>query len=399
MKDSPERYNLLLLYPGPVPPSPVPARNRCYWISNFAQGRAVQRVWWRSKADAVSAYGLKGDEAVRVGAFQFTFLYDKPFFKLPLPGIKFLQYLINCVSTASKERIDVVYAYGANTTGLAAVFIKLFYRAKLILDLPGSPEKAFIFDSRKRGLSLAIKRKLADLILRICLHFADGVKLLYPTQLAYLGKKAPKGSNVFCFHDLAPASTAHVCISDEKYILFLGYPWYLKGVDILIAAFKSIENQFPQYRLEIWGHDTEEEQKYFKDLAADSDRINFGKGIDYDTAMAKLAGCSVLVLPSRTEAMGRVILEAFSLGKPVIASAVDGVPHYVRDGITGLLFKSEDQMDLAAKLSKLLRETELRESLIQNAKVEFEQRLSEENYARNFREMLDQVLKVQVGSL
>ena len=58
-----------------------------------------------------------------------------------------------------------------------------------------------------------------------------------------------------------------------------------------------------------------------------------------------MARCRVFVLPSRTEAMGRVLIEAMAMGKTCIASAVDGIPHYVRDEDTGLLFRSGDAAD------------------------------------------------------
>ena len=62
-----------------------------------------------------------------------------------------------------------------------------------------------------------------------------------------------------------------------------------------------------------------------------------------------LDSATVLVLPSRSEGMGRVIVEAFCRARPVVASRVGGIPDLVRDGDNGLLV--EPLSILAASLS------------------------------------------------
>jgi glycosyltransferase involved in cell wall biosynthesis len=61
--------------------------------------------------------------------------------------------------------------------------------------------------------------------------------------------------------------------------------------------------------------------------------------------------------------MGRVLLEAMAARKPIIASAVGGVPHYIEDNDNGLLFRSEDVEELAEKLGTLLANPELQARL------------------------------------
>jgi glycosyltransferase involved in cell wall biosynthesis len=64
--------------------------------------------------------------------------------------------------------------------------------------------------------------------------------------------------------------------------------------------------------------------------------------------------CAVVVLPSRQEAFGRVLIEAMAAGVPVVATAVGGIPEVCTDGVTGLLVPPEDPDALAAAIARTL---------------------------------------------
>ena len=73
--------------------------------------------------------------------------------------------------------------------------------------------------------------------------------------------------------------------------------------------------------------------------------------------------CAIFVLPSRTEAMGRVLLEAMACAKPRIGSDLEGIPTVIADGVDGLLFRPGDADDLAAKLDRLMGDANLRKQM------------------------------------
>lgn len=70
----------------------------------------------------------------------------------------------------------------------------------------------------------------------------------------------------------------------------------------------------------------------------------------------------VLILPSSSEGLGIVILEAFNHGMPVIGSDVDGIKELLNDG-RGLLFANDDHEQLAEKIKLLYHDRELRTRL------------------------------------
>ena len=72
-----------------------------------------------------------------------------------------------------------------------------------------------------------------------------------------------------------------------------------------------------------------------------------------------LALADIFALPSLWEGLPYVLVEAAALGKPVIASAIDGVTEVIRDGQTGLLVRPADPQRLAEAAVRLLLDGEL----------------------------------------
>jgi glycosyltransferase involved in cell wall biosynthesis len=71
--------------------------------------------------------------------------------------------------------------------------------------------------------------------------------------------------------------------------------------------------------------------------------------------------CTLAVVPSRwPEPFGMVAIEAMAVGRPVIASAVGGLPEVIQDGLTGILVPPNDSGALLTNLAKLIGDPELR---------------------------------------
>jgi glycosyltransferase involved in cell wall biosynthesis len=76
-----------------------------------------------------------------------------------------------------------------------------------------------------------------------------------------------------------------------------------------------------------------------------------------------LDGATALVLPSRSEGMGRVIVEAFCRARPVVATRVGGIPDLVEDDRNGLLVEAGDTAALADAIVRVLSDRALAERL------------------------------------
>lgn len=87
-----------------------------------------------------------------------------------------------------------------------------------------------------------------------------------------------------------------------------------------------------------------------------------------------VSSCDVFVLPSLWEPFGIVLLEAMSLGKPVVATRVGGIPEIIADGVNGYLVEPKEPRALSEKIAKLLENEPLRNKMGQTGRETVRQR-------------------------
>ena len=289
-----------------------------------------------------------------------------------------------------KERYDVVVALDPLAAGFIGLIVSRLTGARMVIEVGGNFESSFRFSAERQSLQMKIKEQITKLVLPFMLNRADGVKLVYKTQLRNFKALKDYPEKYFDFANLVPLSLFSGGDVAVKYILFLGFPWYLKGVDILIMAFNKISGEFPDYTLKIVGHCPD--KSFFEKLVNGNKRIELCDAVWHEDAVKLMDGCSLFVLPSRTDSLPRVLREAMAARKPIIASDVDGIPTIVSHGYNGLLFKSEDVDDLAEKMRKVLGDDSYAQRLAQNGYEYVHANLSEENYIDNYVKMIEKVI-------
>lgn len=132
---------------------------------------------------------------------------------------------------------------------------------------------------------------------------------------------------------------------------------HYKGHDILIQAFGKLSQIISTAHLLLVGtYDSEygaAMQKLIGDLGL-TNRVHFA-GFQ-DDVRPYFGAIDVMVLPSRLEGAPVAVLEAMAMAKPLVASAVDGTPEIVQDGITGILVPPEDPDAVVAAISDLIKD-------------------------------------------
>lgn len=302
-----------------------------------------------------------------------------------------LQIIGQGLKVNKQKQIDYIHCYDPLLLGICGMIIKWFTGAKLIIEVNGHLKTDGFLE--KQNFTNTIKRFLFICIVNVTLRNADMVKFLNEEQKSewegiIQKKKTCTFPDFTATHVFDPARS-----TDGKYIFFLGHPFHRKGVDILIKAFLKISPQFPDQKLKIVGHchGREKERQHYREIAQGNPNVEILEPVFFDQAIGLFQNCTFFVLPSRSEAMGRVLIEAMACGKALVGSRVGGIPDLIKDGENGFLFESENVDDLAEKMRLLLKDEDLRNKMGKMGHSICDQKFSSQKYVEYFKEMIIKV--------
>lgn len=148
-----------------------------------------------------------------------------------------------------------------------------------------------------------------------------------------------------------------------------------KGMEYFIQAAPEILEKYPKTKFFIIGDG--EEKKRLMELVSSLSLINdvffLGYRTDIQNVMSQL---DLIVLSSLWEGLPLTPLEAFSVGKTVVGTAVDGTPEIIRDNVNGCLVAPKDSHAIAEKVILLQEKADLRIRLERNALLCFKKNFS-----------------------
>jgi glycosyltransferase involved in cell wall biosynthesis len=194
------------------------------------------------------------------------------------------------------------------------------------------------------------------------------------------------------FKKIAPA------VRSQEVICFAGTLAPIKGVEYLLEAFVKIIDKFNEALLEIIGR--RPNRRYYLELEHKTramgleDRVLFIDELPQKELAKRLTRARALVLPSLSEGLGRVIIEAMACGVPVVCSSVGGIRDIVENGKTGFLVPPGDAEALAEKLEVLLRDRELALRMGEEARSGVEALFSSQAYKEGYRRLFAAALRV-----
>lgn len=137
-----------------------------------------------------------------------------------------------------------------------------------------------------------------------------------------------------------------------------------------IEQIKPILESIPNARLALVGDGPHRQalQKHY--AGTPTNFVGYLQGLELASAFAS---ADAFILPSRTETLGLVLLEAMAAGCPVVAARSGGITDIVTEGVNGYLFDPRDPNGAIVATQRLLQAQEERETLRQNARREAEQ--------------------------
>ncbi len=326
-------------------------------------------------------------DGIMLGGFRFRYI---PYVRVAVVRhIVFIAYvLFRGLASNRRKKIDIVVSYDPLLCGVAGYVLKLFTGSRFVVEVNGDIINAGLLD--KRRLSAGIHRWVILRLSGFILGKADMIKYLNP-ELAVTFSSLTGDRDHEVFVNFVPTYAFRDGPKRyDRYVLFVGYPFYLKGVDILIEAFNRISPRYPDFSLKIIGHCPD--PSFYEKLADGNENIVIEKAVYYDDIIQEFRNCYCFVLPSRSEGMGRVLIEAMASGKAVIGSNVGGIPSIVSEGENGYLFECGNVEELAGKLEMLLGDEALARKLGETAQRHVEQNLSASLYISNFKRMIESIM-------
>jgi glycosyltransferase involved in cell wall biosynthesis len=164
--------------------------------------------------------------------------------------------------------------------------------------------------------------------------------------------------------------------TDEPVLIAAGRLEPQKGHEVLLAAMPAVLSEFPQCRLVCVGDGslwTELERQAI--TLGISESVRF---VGYQSNIQDwLALADVSVLASHYEGLPLIAIESLAAGRPVVATAVDGTPEVVVDGVTGLTVPPGKPAELAGAIRLMLRSAELRRTCARSGRQWVLKRFSE----------------------
>ena len=209
----------------------------------------------------------------------------------------------------------------------------------------------------------------------------------YTAGLVDVARGRPPDAVFPTYSDLAVFTESPVRpLPAEPVALFVGVLEPYKNVEGLAAAWQLVAPQVPGAKLVVVGKGSQRD-------AIEPIADEYHERVAPDKIAAKLDASTVLVLPSRYEGLGRVVIEAFARGRGVVATRAGGILDLVEDGREGLLVEPEDTQGLADALVRVLSDRALAERLGAAAHERFpEWNQTPEQFAERLRALVDTVI-------
>jgi glycosyltransferase involved in cell wall biosynthesis len=172
-----------------------------------------------------------------------------------------------------------------------------------------------------------------------------------------------------------------------------------KGQDLLVDAFPSLLSAAPNLKLLLVGSTKRqwatELRGRVREMGLEGRILFLGHRPD---ALEHIYAADALVLPSRSEAMPRTVLEAMALGTPVMAAAVAGVPELIADGESGFLFERDDVAGLIEAFERMIADPDRRGRYAARAEEVYRAEFSRARQIERYRQVTGQMLDDAVSS-
>lgn len=259
----------------------------------------------------------------------------------------------------------------------ASLLLKFFFKKKVIIKVAATGPLSDFSTLSKMFLGVFLLKKIrsADRIVTVCAQSKqEALKQGFrPSSIIQISN----GVDTRCFK---PSPSGRVSAGK---VIFVGRLDAMKAVHVLIEAFKKLKDEGSAASLDIIGDGPDMDRlKRLKDSLGLNRSVNF---CGEKQGVAKhLQESTVFVLPSLSEGLSNVILEAMACALPVVVTRVGGTADLIQDGINGILVEPNSPDLLKEALKRILEDKNLAEKMGAEARKTVEEKFSMEYVSERY---------------
>ena len=259
----------------------------------------------------------------------------------------------------------------------ASLLLKFFFKKKVIIKVAATGPLSDFSTLRKMFLGNLLLKKIrsADRIVTVCAQSKqEALKQGFrPSSIIQISN----GVDTRCFK---PSPSGRVSAGK---VIFVGRLDAMKAVHVLIEAFKKLKDEGSAASLDIIGDGPDMDRlKRLKDSLGLNRSVNFCG--EKQGVVKHLQESTVFVLPSLSEGLSNVILEAMACALPVVATRVGGNVDIIEDGQNGMLVDCNDPEQLSRALQAVSEDRDRAKKLGAAARKTIESRFSIEQVADQY---------------
>ncbi len=292
-------------------------------------------------------------------------------------NIRLLTYLIslffNLIMITRRYDLELFHAHHTIPTGLVAIIVGKILRLPVVIT-------AHLMDITTHGTDVGPLENIVDFesnfifkhlimfslnssrkIIAVSQDLANKIEQMGITKNITVLRNAvdisrfKPSKNIIMRHN-------HKIDDNDILILFIGHLETFKGIFELLDAFHEINLRHKNVKLMIIGEGHEEQK--VRNTVSNYNLKDFvilkGK-ISPETIQNYYQMADVFTLPSYTEGLPLVVIEAMACGLPVVVSTAGGIPELIDEGKNGFLVSPKDKDELTKKLEFLVIDKDLRE--------------------------------------
>jgi glycosyltransferase involved in cell wall biosynthesis len=301
-----------------------------------------------------------------------------------LNGVLILKELLSYFQT---HRVDILHTHKYKENILGGIAARIRRVPFIVRTIHGLPEPFCAFSAAKmavyRSLDYFVNYLAVDRIVTVSKDIRDKLAETYnPEKLICIHN----GVQIEKYEEMWK-SGGRRCDNSIR-IGYVGRLTEVKGLEFFIKAAKIILSQNAGQNIKFLivgdGPLKNSLEALALNLGIEHDVIFLGHRYDCDQLTSEM---SIVVLPSLSEGIPMSLLEALSLGKPVVATRVGGVPEVIEDGVNGVLVGAGDETAIARACTSMINNYSWAEQLGMNGKKIIEKQFSAKANAENIAQL------------